>query len=265
MPTTKVYKPTDRQAIMAEEIISAMEAMKDDRQRAILCRFFKTGKGQYGEGDQFLGLKVPLTRLVVKEARLRVGMDEIEQLIYSPWHEVRLAGFLLLVEEMNASLPRRGADSPESAIRRREIAGFYLRHAHQANNWDLVDLSAPYIIGRWLLHPDENGDMPDRHILDLLTASDNLWLQRIGIVATLALIREGQSGDTLRIVSSLLYHRHDLIHKAMGWMLREVGKKDVAELLDFLDAYYTKMPRTTLRYAIERLPEPQRQYWLRRK
>lgn len=248
----------------AKEITETLQQMRDEQQARHLMRFFKTGKGEYGEGDHFLGLRVPQTRLVVKEARLRVPLAEIEKLLYSEWHEVRLAGFLLLVEEMHAALPRRRESPVARAARRDEIAEFYLRHARQANNWDLVDLSCPKIIGEWLLYPSATGLMPDRTLLDRLAASDNLWEQRIGIVSTWTLIREGQTDDALRLAALLLQHPHDLIHKATGWMLREAGKKDKECLTGFLEKHYSKMPRTALRYAIEKMDEPERLYWLRR-
>lgn len=245
-----------------------MEAMRNDAQRQVLCRFFKTAKGEYGEGDEFLGLRVPATRGVVREARLRVPLAEIEKLLALPWHEVRLCGLLLLVEEMNAALPRRRggavADTPTLARRREEIAGFYLAHARCANNWDLVDLSCSQTVGTWMLHPLADGTMPDRTLLDRLAASDNLWEQRIAIVATHALIRAGQPGDTLRIATLLLRHPHDLIHKAVGWMLREVGKRDVELLRAYLRDHCGQMARTTLRYAIERLDHAERLWWMRR-
>lgn len=242
--------------------------MQDGRQREILSRFFKTGKGEYGEGDRFIGMKVPQTRAVVKEARLDVPMVEIEKLLRSEWHEVRLCGFLLLVEEMKAALPKRargkdasGPDLPLAA-RREEITRFYLRHARQANNWDLVDLSCGYILGEWLLHPSADGCMPGRDILDSLAGSDNLWEQRIAIVSTGMLIRHGQYADTLRIAGKLLHHPHDLIHKAVGWMLREVGKRDIETLRRFLSHHHSRMPRTALRYAIERMDAGERKYWM---
>lgn len=247
----------------AEDIIATIESMRNERQAANLMRFFKTGKGEYGEGDRFLGLKVPQTRAVVKEARRDVALTEIEKLLYSQWHEVRLAGFLLLVEEMKAALPSGRGDSEARARRRDEIAEFYLRHARQANNWDLVDMSCPKILGEWLIHRSADGSMPDRTILDRLIESDNLWEQRIGIVTTWRLIRERQTGDTLRLAPKLLSYPHDLIHKATGWMLREVGKIDMEALDDFLERYCTAMPRTALRYAIEKKSEAERQYWLR--
>lgn len=248
----------------AEDIIETLMSMADPLQATHLMRFFKTGPGDYGFGDRFLGLRVPQTRLVVREARLDVPLPEIEKLLYSEWHEARLAGFLFLVEEMKAALSRRRDDAGARALRRDEIAWFYLRHARRANNWDLVDMSCPKILGEWLLRPGADGILPDRDILDRLTESDNLWEQRIGIVTTWRLIRAGQTADTLRLAKKLLPHQHDLIHKATGWMLREVGKSDMTALTAFLEAHHRQMSRTTLRYAIEKMPEPERLQWLRR-
>lgn len=256
----------------ANEITELMLDMHNEAQRQILARFFKTGPGEYGEGDKFIGMKVPQTRAIVKEARRDVPLEEIEKLLRSEWHEVRLCALLLLVEEMKAALPKRtrkknAGDTAELdarlAERRDTIAWFYLRHARQANNWDLVDLSCGYIIGEWLLHPSADGSLPDRRILDSLAASDNLWEQRIAIVSTSMLIRNHQYADTLRIAVKLLHHPHDLIHKAVGWMLREVGKRDIDTLRSFLSAHHNTMPRTALRYAIERMDADERTYWMK--
>jgi len=254
-----------------QDIVMALLSMADEKQRQQLQRFFKTGKGQYGEGDQFMGLKVPQTRMVVKHVRRQVALTEIEKLLYSPWHEARLCGLLLLVEEMNAVRPKSALkyqseslqqENALRAARREQIATFYLQHARQANNWDLVDLSCSYIVGQWLLYPSADGTMPDRKVLDELSASDNLWLQRIAIVSTLLLIRNNQFDDTLRIATRLLSHKHDLIHKAVGWMLREVGKRNLDLLRSYLTTHHAAMARTTLRYAIEKMNEDERQYWL---
>ncbi len=250
--------------ISAEDIIETLVSQKNDMQREVLSRFFKTGKGEYGEGDCFLGLKVPQTRAVVREAKCRVPLEEIEKLLYSQWHEVRLCGFLLIVEEMKAALPRRREAAVAKAERRQELADFFLRHARQANNWDLVDLSCEYILGWWMLHPLADGSMPSREVLDRLAESDNLWEQRIAIVTTLEFIRAGRFDDTLRIARKLLSYRHDLIHKAVGWALREVGKRDIDLLRDFLEEHCGSMSRTTLRYAIERMDALERQSWLKR-
>lgn len=248
----------------AAEIEDVLGQMADAAQAAVLMRFFKTGKGDYGEGDRFLGLRVPQTRAVVKEARLTVPLGEVAKLLMSEWHEVRLAGFLLLVEEMKAALPRRYRPLTEGAERRDEIAEFYLRYGHRANNWDLVDLSCPKILGEWLLYPSASGKMPDRSVLRRLAASDNLWEQRIAIVTTLRLIKENQYDDSLQLAEMYLGHPHDLIHKATGWMLREVGKKDMDVLRNFLNDHVDAMPRTTLRYAIEKMSASERCRWLGR-
>lgn len=243
--------------VTAVEIIERLRRYADEKDRVSLMRFFKTGKGEYGEGDLFLGVRVPFTRHVVKEARLKVSFEEIKELLYSPFHEVRLAGFLLLAEEMKGKRV--------DALRRKEVADFYLLHAKQANNWDLVDLSSYKILGEYLLHPLADGNFPDRTVLDRLAGSPDIWEQRIAVVSTLALIRRNQFEDTLRIVSKLIPHPHDLIHKASGWMLREIGKRDKDTLIAYLQEKYSALPRTSLRYAIERLPEPERRYWLKRK
>lgn len=251
----------NKDTVTAEEIEELLTAQRDEEKRHILMRFFRTGPGEYGEGDEFLGLKVPQTRAIVREAKLRVSLGEVKKLLHSRWHEVRLAGFLLLVEEMAAALPSRGKDSAEKAARRKEIADFYTANARRANNWDLVDLSAPKVLGAYLYFSASD----DYTLLQRLAESDNLWEQRISIVTTLYLIQKGVHQPALDATERLLTHPHDLIHKAMGWMLREVGKRDKQLLTDFLEEHYRRMPRTTLRYAIERLPEAERLAWLRRK
>ncbi|MDE6110119.1 MAG: DNA alkylation repair protein [Muribaculaceae bacterium] len=238
-------------------------AQRDDAQREHLMRFFKTGPGQYGEGDIFLGLKVPQTRAIVKAAKHRVPEPEIEKLLYSPYHEVRLCGLLLLVEEMKANLPK-AKDTPETRLakdaRRERIAAFYLAHARRANNWDLVDLSCEYILGPYIRCSGEE----KTDILRRLALSDNLWEQRIAIVTTLDFVRNGIPAPALEISDMLIGHSHDLIHKAVGWVLREVGKKDKRVLVDYLERNYSRMARTTLRYAIEKMDEAERHYWLHR-
>ncbi len=248
----------------SEDIIKLMVSLRNETQAHHLMRFFKTGKGQYGEGDMFLGLRVPQIREIVKRERLKVALQEIEKLIYSQWHEVRMAGFLLLVEEMKAATARRKSSATTLANRRDEIVAFYLQHAHQANNWDLVDLSCYKILGEWLLHPDATGQLPSSSILDDLSQSPNLWRQRIAIVSTMRLIKADRFEETERMAEKLLNHPHDLIHKAIGWMLREMGKRDIEALHRFLNRNLQRMPRTALRYAIERLPEAQRLAYLQR-
>lgn len=250
----------------ARDIENLLSAQRDDAQARHLMRFFKTAPGQYGAGDLFLGLKVPQTRTIVKEIKGKVADAEIEKLLYSPWHELRLCGFLLLVEEMKVNLPRLKDTSDESKSKRRhEIAQLYLRHARQANNWDLVDLSCQYILGPYIRFNNPESPVPDYKILLDLADSDNLWEQRIAIVTTLDFIRAGILSPTLALSDKLMNHRHDLIHKAIGWTLREVGKAHLPSLLAYLEKNYMHLPRTSLRYAIERLPPPERKAWLTRK
>ena len=213
---------------------------------AILQRFFKTGPGEYGEGDVFLGVRVPATRRVVRECD-GLGFGAMNQLLRSKFHEERLLGVLVLV---------RWFERGDAALRER-VFNFYLRHLNCVNNWDLVDTSAPGIVGGWLL------DRP-RALLDDMAASPHLWTRRVAVLATLAFIRRGEFADTLRLCRRLLRDPHDLMHKACGWMLREAGQREVAVLLKFLDAHASNMPRTMLRYAIEKLPASQRQDYMAR-
>lgn len=250
--------------IQATDIIATVQSMSDPQQACHLMRFFKTSPGQYGEDDQFLGIKVPHIRLVVKEARHHVALDQIAVLLHSPWHEVRLCGFLLLVEEMRVALPKSRQAPTTGATRRQEIAYFYLRHTRCANNWDLVDMSCPKILGNWLIYPSPDGTPPDRQILYHLAQSRNLWEQRISIVTCWMLIRANQYDDALTISTMLLSHPHDLIHKAVGWMLREVGKRDMSVLQAYLTIHVSQMHRTTLRYAIEKMSPIERKYWMTR-
>lgn len=258
-------KNTDVAPVTAAEITDVMLGMRDEAQRAILMRFFKTGKGEYGEGDQFLGLKVPQTRMVVRAAKLRVPFAEIRKLLESEWHEVRLCGFLLLVEEMKSALPNSRRDPAMQAARRKEIVEFYLKHARRANNWDLVDLSCPYILGAWLLYPLPDGTLPSTEVLHRLAGSQDLWEQRISVVSTLGLVRGGRYEESMLMAEKLLGHSHDLIHKAVGWVLREVGKRDIELLREFLEKHAATMPRTSLRYAIERMDPMERMKWMDRK
>ena len=197
----------------------------------------------------------------MKEAKGKVPIEEIEKLLYNRWHEVRLAGFLLLVEEMKAALPKKRANDDLKSERRKEIADLYVRHARQANNWDLVDMTCPKILGYYLLYSGKE----DYGILYKLSGSDNLWEQRISMVTNWMLIREGIFQPALDIADRLLNHPHDLIHKAVGWMLREIGKRDKEVLISYLEKNHFLLPRTALRYAIEKLPEQERLYWLNRR
>ena len=215
----------------------------------IFMSFFKTGKGEYGEGDKFIGLSVPENRRVAKKF-FNADFSIIDEMLKNEIHEFRLSGFLALVERY-----KKCKDIEEQ----NRIVEFYVTRGTFANNWDLVDLSAPYILGAHMLQN------PNPTLLDELSFSDNLWLQRIAIVSTLTLIRNNRFDDTLRLAKRYLPHSHPLIHKATGWMLREIGKKDEKILLEFLENYTLKMSRTTLRYAIERLKPELKQHFMLKK
>ena len=252
----------------SEDIIAYMESLQNEEQRDILMRFFKTGKGEYGEGDMFLGLKVPQTREVVKLAK-DLPLDEIEKLIYSHWHEVRLCGLLVLVSQFEHLSNKRLEQDTDAIAKRERLVSFYIKHAHQANNWDLVDLSAPKILGHWLMLPTlQDGtigmhDEKKKDVVDSLANSNNLWLQRISMVCTWKTTQLGDPTWCLRYAVKHLHHPHDLMNKAVGWMLREMGKRINEDLLrSFLHEHAHDMPRTTLRYAIEKLPADERLYWM---
>ena len=310
-------------------LLRQMLSHADPSQVAGLARFFKTGPGQYGEGDKFLGIKVPVTRAVVKECWRQVGFQELEECIESEYHEVRLAALLTLIEIFKhagkltpaatalstpAATPTAGAIAltpAPAAISRQACIDFYLSHTEHINNWDLVDLSCYPLLGEWLLDKD-------RSLLYYLARNGRtIWEQRIGIVSTMTFIRHGQLADTFAIADILLHHPHDLIHKAVGWLLREAGKRDKAALETYLKGSvptpaahgsptppagtpdstppaihpaagtpgsaptpalasagcstiptattsprYASMPRTMLRYAIEKFPEAERQEYL---
>jgi 3-methyladenine DNA glycosylase AlkD len=215
-----------------------------NRERAThSLRFFKTGPGQYGEGDRFLGLTVPEMRRVVREFR-ELPLAGAEALLASPWHEERLVALMILVEQYRRTPAARAA-----------IYRLYLGRTDRINNWDLVDVSAAHVVGA---HLAERSRKP----LYRLARSASLWERRIAIVATQHFIRRNEFADTLAIARLLLRDRHDLTHKATGWMLREVGKRDEAALRAFLDEHAAAMPRTMLRYAIERFPPPLRRHYL---
>jgi len=250
----------------AGEIIQYMETLQDDKQRSILMRFFKTGKGEYGYGDQFLGLKVPQTREVVKAVPQDFSLSEIPELLMSRWHEVRLCGFLILVAKFEKLASKRLINDEKAIQARDEIVQLYLQYAEQANNWDLVDLSVHKILGHWLLLPTNLGDRDYKiKVLDDLAQSPCLWKQRMSMVCTWKTSQMGDPTWCLRYAEIHLHHPHDLMHKAVGWMLREMGKRVSMDLLrDFLQQHVQEMPRTMLRYAIEKMPEDERQYWMKR-
>jgi 3-methyladenine DNA glycosylase AlkD len=210
-----------------------------------LARFFKTGAGQYGEGDQFLGLTVPTIRSAVEEFWTDTSLSNVSQLLISNYHEVRLAGLLVLVAHY-----QNGTKADQ-----KQVFELYLKSTTHINNWDLVDVTAHKIVGDYLL-------TRPRDILYDLAKSKSLWERRISIISTFAFIRAGEYQDSIKLAQLLLNDKEDLMHKAVGWVLREVGKHDVLLLREFLDDYAPNMPRTTLRYAIEKMEESERQHYL---
>lgn len=235
---------------MLKNIKKDLNDLGNPVQAKILQRFFKTGPNQYGAGDVFLGLKVPIIRQIVTKYFQELGLTEIKDLLESNIHEYRLAACLILVKKYETAKDQQ---------LKQQIVDFYLAHLDRINNWDLVDLSAPKILGQSLLIKK------DRTLLYDLAKKDHLWSQRVAIIATYALIKDNQLEDTLKLSRLLLNHHHDLIHKAVGWMLRELGKKNQALLEDFLLENYQSMSRTTLRYAIEKLTESKRKFYLKAK
>lgn len=225
------------------ELKKSLRQLADPTKAKILSRFFKTGKGEYGEGDRFLGITVPLARKVAKKYN-SLSLADIKKLLTSKIHEERLVALLVLVEKFEKEQKAQ-----------EEIYRFYLKNTKYINSWDLVDLTAPKIIGVYLLNKPKD-------ILFKLAESKNLWERRIAIVSTFYFIKENNFQETLAIAKVLLRDPHDLIHKAVGWMLREVGKRSFEKEEKFLRLHYKKMPRTMLRYAIERYPENLRRAYL---
>jgi 3-methyladenine DNA glycosylase AlkD len=249
----------------AKWIIRYMESLRNEEQRRVLMGFFKTGPGEYGEGDEFLGLKVPQTREVVRAAK-DLPLSEVPELLMSRWHEVRLCGLLIMVDMFEKQATKRLTHDAKAICKRDEILTMYLKYAEHANNWDLVDLSAPKILGHWLLLPTHLGDGTEdykRQVLDELAQSSNLWRQRMSIVCTWKTSQMGDASWCLRYAEIHLHHPHDLMHKAVGWMLREMGKRVSMELLrEFLRQHAHEMPRTALRYAIEKMTDAERKQWM---
>lgn len=233
--------------MQAREIKKTLLALGSPERATHSSRFFKTGKGQYGEGDRFIGCTVPETRKVAA-SHPDTPLSELQKLLDDPLHECRLCALVILA----------GQFRKEGERGRGEIVRFYLSHSKRVNNWDLVDLSCYHIVGEWL--KDKN----DRSLLYRLAESKLLWNQRIAMVSTLAFIRNNDFFDALTLAEIFLPHTHDLMHKASGWMLREVGKRNEQLLTGFLDRFHQVMPRTMLRYAIERLMPEQRRDYMRR-
>ena len=230
------------------QILEALQFLSTPEKRDFLPYFFKTGKGQYAEGDQFIGVVVPDSRKLVKEYWQKATLDDVQEILKSEFHEMRLVALLILVTKFEKS-----KDEKE----KKTLVDFYLKNTKYINNWDLVDLSCYKLLRRYCFENQKDD------ILRELSNSDNMWEKRIAIVATMYHIKKGSHDLTIELALNNLNHSHDLMHKANGWLLREIGNKDEEVLLDFLKIYYQNMPRTTLRYAIEKLDEDLRQDFLK--
>ena len=231
---------------LTKTITNKLQALSNAEKREIFPRFFKAGKGEYGEGDRFLGVTVPNIRAIAKLHK-DISIEEIRELLQSEWHEVRLCALIIMVEK---------SKKKDEALRK-ELFNLYLSQTERINNWDLVDLSCRFIIGEYLLDKS-------RDILYQLAQSPLLWDNRIAIVSTYAFIRKGQLEDTYALSDLMMQHPHDLMHKAIGWMLREAGKRDSERLYDYVMSHRADMPRTMLRYAIEKFSPKERAILMKR-
>lgn len=231
----------------AKDIQQQLEAVSNKEKREFLPYFFKTGKGQYGEGDKFIGVVVPDIRKIAK-ANKTLALAEVEILLNNKYHECRMCALMILIEHF-----KKTAKDDQ-----KKIVDFYLSHTHRINNWDLVDLSCRDIVGTYL------SDKKDRTILYKLAESELLWDQRIAVISTYTFIKKYDFTDIIKLSEQFLDHKHDLIHKATGWMLREAGKMDKKVLIEFLDKYYRQMPRTMLRYSIEKLSPEERTHYMKK-
>ena len=231
---------------ITKTITSELQALTNAEKREIFPRFFKAGKGEYGEGDRFLGVTVPNIRAIAKLHK-DISIEEIRELLQSEWHEVRLCALIIMVEK---------SKKKDEALRK-ELFNLYLSQTKRINNWDLVDLSCRFIIGEYLLDKS-------RDILYQLAQSSLLWDNRIAIVSTYAFIRKGQLEDTYALSDLMMHHPHDLMHKAIGWMLREAGKRNPERLYDYVMRHRADMPRTMLRYAIEKFSPKERTILMKR-
>jgi len=232
---------------MKTSLKQALLQLANPKRAIQTARFFKTGKGEYGEGDIFIGLSNPQIQSLVKAHFQSTNMAHVQELINDKIHELRYAALVFMVIKF-----------PKSPIsEQQEIIEFYLRHIHQINNWDLVDCSSYKLLGKFLFHRD-------RQILYDLAESGHLWSERVAVVSCFEFIKNGQFSDIFNLSERFLSHKHDLMHKACGWMLREVGKRDEVALEEFLDEHFPKMPRTMLRYAIERMEKGKRLEYLKK-
>jgi 3-methyladenine DNA glycosylase AlkD len=229
-----------------DQIFNELRSSSNINKSKILTKFFQTHKGGYGEGDQFLGVTVPIQRQIAKKYYDKISLTDLKYYISNPFHECRLTAIFILVNKFQKSIPDH----------KKEIYHYYIDHLKNINNWDLVDSSADKIIGAYLFDKEKN-------FIYELSKSKNLWYQRISIISTFHFIRKNQFDDTLTLSKHFLNHEHDLIHKAVGWMLREIGKINYKIEYNFLKSHYLKMPRTMLRYAIEKFPESTRQNFLK--
>ncbi len=229
---------------MLQKLRKDLKKLANSKKAKLLSGFFKTGKGEYGEGDIFLGIIVPDARKIVKKYYKDICLIELQELVSSKFHEERLTALLILVEKYKVE-------------NKKEIFEFYIKNLKYINNWDLVDVTSPRIVGEYLLDKDKS-------VLYKLSKSKDLWEKRVSIISTLRFIKDNSFKDTLKISEILLNDKHDLIHKAVGWMLREVGKKDQKTEEEFLKKYYKQMPRTMLRYAIERFSQEKREFYMKK-
>lgn len=224
--------------------IEDLKNLENKEKAQHLMKFFKTKKGQYGYGDMFLGICVPNNRVIAKKYYDKVTLDYLQNMLNDPYHEIRLCALLMMVLIY------------EKTDKKEDILNLYVKNTHRINNWDLVDLSAPKIIGANYI------ETKNPKIINKLAKSNHLWSQRIAVVSQQSVIKSGDFSIILELAQKFLEHKHDLMQKALGWMLREVGKKDEKTLLNFLDKYHKTMPRTMLRYSIERLTPQQRKYYM---
>jgi 3-methyladenine DNA glycosylase AlkD len=229
-----------------KDLLADAEKLKNPIKAKILAGFFKTGKGEYGEGDIFWGIVVPKQRIVARKYFQEVNFIDLQYLLRQKVHELRFMAIAILV------MKYQNGDLKE----KKRIANFYLRNLKRVNNWDLVDLSAPQILGDYFFEKDKAA-------LYELIGSENIWVRRVAMLSTFGFIKKGDFTDALRIARSLLFDEHDLIHKAVGWMLREIGKRDRKVEVAFLDKYAGNMPRTALRYAIEKFDQKEREKYLK--
>lgn len=248
MPPERIFGKLKRNNMLSQ-LIGELKQAADPERAKNLSWFFKTGKGEYGEGDKFLGITVPRLRSISKKYQ-SLDFKDLQKLLDSEMHEHRLSA-LMILRFKYSSFVKTSKDKQKSIVK------FYLENTKKINNWDLVDLSCHYILGNWLLDKD-------RKILYQLARSKNLWEKRISIITTFAFVEKGQFTDSLRIAEILLNDKHDLIHKAVGWVLREIGKKDKKTEIDFLEKHYKAMPRTMLRYAIEKFSDKERKFYLKK-